>query len=149
VRTDLLEFQTPPFTGPWVEIIRRGGESGYLERLSRRARKTCTLAAVGLQNYQEYMAGRSEPLVPMTFPGNVVINHSDSMSHVPGGIGAYQFAGNHARSSWRTILRRLKQRLRWLPTLRVLTPALRREFSIPEDSEIPAAYLSSGSVFWR
>lgn len=148
-RTDLLEFGAPPYEGKWVEIITQGGEHNYLNLLARHGQRTCALAAVGLQNYRSYMAGRGVPLLPMPFAGNIVINHSDSMSHVPGGIGAYDFAGSQQRESVLTVLRRWKQRLRRLPTMRLVTPALRREFTIPPDSKIPSQYLSRGSLFWR
>jgi hypothetical protein len=43
----------------------------------------------------------------------------------------------------------MKQRINWLPTLRFLTPSLRREFSIPHDEDIPRHYQAGGSIFWR
>lgn len=149
VRSDLLEFDVPPYTGKWVDIIRRGGENRYLGLLERHGERTCALAAVGLQNYRDYMAGRGQPLEAIPFPSIVMINHSDSTSHVPGGTGAYASAGKQQRASLRMTLSRFKQSLRWLPTFRLLTPKLRREFSIPQDSEIPPAYLHRGSIFWR
>lgn len=149
LRSDLAEFAVPPFKGEWTDIIKRGGEERYLGLLARHGEKTSVLAAVGLGNFREFMIQRGQPLLPMPFPANVVINHSDSTSHVPGGMGSYYFVGIPQRFSRRVALSRLKQRMRWLPTLRLLSPSLRREFSIPPDSEIPAAYRTSGSLFWR
>jgi hypothetical protein len=149
LRSDLVEFASPPFEGEWCEIIKRGGEGHYLQLLARHHEKTCVLAAVGLQNFREYMARRGQALLPMPFAANIVINHSDSTSHVPGGIGSYDFAGRAQRPALRPALAKLRQGIRWLPTLRLLTPELRREFSVPPSAEIPPARRNGGSVFWR
>jgi hypothetical protein len=149
VRSDLLEFGIPPYRGTWADIISGGGETHYLDLLARHGQNTSALAAVGLQNYRVYMEGRGYPLLPMPFAGNIVINHSDSMSHVPGGIGAYHFAGKQAGLTLRTALSRCRQIVRWLPTFRLMTKRLRQEFSVPDDARIPAAYLNRGSIYWR
>lgn len=149
-RTDLLEFEVPPYRGAWAGIVREGGEERYLGFLARHGVSTCVLAAAGLQHFRTYMEARGHPLLPMPFAGNVVINHSDSTSHVSGGIGSYAHGrGAGARPRWRVMLGRARQCARWLPTMRRLTSRHRQEFSIPPDAEIPPAYLNRGSVFWR
>ena len=139
VRTDLLKFEVPPFRSAWTELVIRGGEAEYLALLSRRCEVVNTLAAVGLAHYREYMAIEGHPLEPLPFPGIVMINHSDSTSFVSGGLGSYQPEEYYAA---------LKRYVRWLPSLQLVGPALRREFLIPAKDEIPRRY-QRGSIFWR
>jgi hypothetical protein len=149
VRSDLFEFALPPFTGEWTEVIKRGGEARYLDLLARHGEKTCLLAAVGLQNFREYMTCRGQSLRPIPFPANLVINHSDSTSHVAGGIGSYEFVRKRPRSSLRQVFGSLKRCARLLTTFRPVTAELRHEFSIPRIYEIPRRYRAGGSLFWR
>jgi len=139
VRSDLLAFARPPFRGAWVDRTVADGEQDYLALLARQNVEVSELAAVGLGHYRAYMAERGTPLSPLPFAGNVVINHQDSMS-TAGGVHGYQPISS---------LGALKRSVRWLPTLRWASSATRREFSIPPNSEIPAAYRGGASVFWR
>ncbi len=139
VRRDLLTFGTPPFSGPWVDLVRDGGEDRYLEYLSRHRREVCELAAVGLGHYRGFMAARGQPLAPLPFAANVVINHKDSMST----------AGSRHGFPLISTLGSLKRSLKWLPSLRPATASVRSEFHIPTTSEIPHAYRGGASVFWR
>jgi hypothetical protein len=139
VRSDLLSFAAPPFAGPWADRVARGDEQEYLDLLQRHGREVCTLSAVGHGHYRSYMADNGTPLAPLPFPGNVVINHKDSMS-TAGGRHGYPLLSTLAA---------LRRSVQWLPTLRVATATIRREFQIPPNQEIPAAYRSAGSVFWR
>jgi hypothetical protein len=148
IRGDLLTFASPPFAGDWTSIVLKGGESDYLRFLGRHGEPVNILAAVGLGNYREFTTQEGYPLQPMPFPTNVVINHLESTSHVAGGIGSYHH-GSAKYPAWRILLSRVKQRIKWLPTLRYMTRTIRREFSIPLDSEIPEAYRGGGSIFWR
>ena len=149
VRADLITFATPPFSGPWSELVLNGGEANYLTLLARHQEKVNVLAAVGIAHYRKFMIGEGHPLEPLPFPANVVINHPDSTSFVAGGVGSYESVGSSRRAAWRKLLSRMAQRIKWLPTLRFVTKPLRREFMIPDDSEIPRQYRVGGSIFWR
>ncbi len=139
VRSDLLTFDRPPFTAEWARAIAAGGEQRYLQLLARHDTEVCVLAAVGIGHYQTFMAARGWPLAPLPFAGNVVINHRDSTS-TTGGTNGYQTLSRLAS---------LKRSVRWLPTLRYASAAVRAEFAIPRDSDIPGAYRGGASVFWR
>ncbi len=97
------------------------------------------MAEVGNVNYQTYMSARGWTLDTLPFAGNVVINHRDSTS-TTGGTNGYQTLSRLAS---------LKRSVRWLPTLRYASAAVRAEFAIPRDSDIPGAYRGGASVFWR
>jgi hypothetical protein len=140
VRTNLLQFEAPPFLGSWTKLVIADGESNYLELLGRHGQMVNTLAAVGLGRYREYMTNEGYPLGPLPFPPIVMINHADSTSLVGGGQGSYQPVGLH------TVLRRS---LKWLPSVRFLTRSVRNEFLIPPNNEIPNRYRRQGSIFWR
>lgn len=139
VRTDLLTFERPPFTSQWARTIADGGEQRYVNFLERHNVEICVLAAVGIAHYRQFMADRGHPLRPLPFAGNVVINHKGSMS-TAGGTHGYQLTSR---------LGSLRRSIRWLPTLRYPSAAVRAEFSIPNDHEIPRAYLGGASIFWR
>jgi hypothetical protein len=139
VRSDLLAFDAPPFHGRWRDLVAEGGEARYLQLLSRHGVEVCTLAAAGIGHYRTLMASQGHPLDPLPFAGNIVINHKDSMSTTGGAHGYPLLSG----------LGSLRRSLRWLPTLRLATPSVRREFRIPPDREIPAPYRGGASVFWR
>ncbi len=139
VRSDLVSFSRPPFSGLWVDLVLGGGEDRYLDYLSRHRREVCDLVAGGHEHYRAFMSGRGCPLQPLPFAANVVINHGDSMST----------AGGRHGYPWLSSLGRLKRSLRWVPSLRLATPAVRREFQIPANSDIPDSYRRNGSVFWR
>ena len=139
VRSDLLTFASPPFVTAWAETLRAGGEQAYVDLLARRGVEVCVLAAVGISHYRGFMADAGQPLEPLPFAANVVINHADSMS-TTGGANGYQ---------WLSTMGSLKRTVRWLPTLRLALPGLRREFHIPPDREIPSGFRGGASVFWR
>lgn len=139
VRSDALQFDAPPFSGEWVAIVEGGGEHDYLRLLARHQQAVCTLAAVGHAHYVTFMSRIGQPLQPLPFPANLVINHRDSMS-TAGSANGYPVM---------SALGRLKRSLRWVPTLRVATSAIRREFHVPPDAQIPAPYRGGASVFWR
>jgi hypothetical protein len=139
VRADLLTFERPPFTSTWARMIADGGEQRYIHFLERHNVEVCVLAAVGIAHYRQFMADRGHPLQPLPFAGNVVINHKDSMS-TAGGTHGYRVMSR---------LGSFKRSVRWLPTLRYMSPAVRAEFSIPRDADIPAVYHGGASVFWR
>jgi len=140
VRASLLQFTKPPFSGAWTELVIAHGESNYLGLLGRRGEVVNTLAAVGLEHYREYMTNGGHPLKPLPFPANVIINHHDSTSFVSGGVGSYQLGG------FRTGLRRF---FRSIPSVRLMTRSVRREFLIPPKHEIPRRYRVGSSLFWR
>lgn len=139
VRRDLLTFASPPFSGAWVDLVLGGGEDRYIAYLSRHRREVCELAAVGHAYFRTFMTERGQPLAALPFPANVVINHKDSMS-TTGGTFGYQVMSTLAYA---------KRMMRWLPSVRMVTGAVRREFKIPQNAEIPAAYRRGASVFWR
>lgn len=146
VRSDLLQFNSEPFSGAWVDIVvgrdepaAGRGEHEYLELLARHRQPVCTLAAVGHNHYLTLMERLSRPLRPLPFPANLVINHPDSMSTAGGPYG-YQPLSK---------LGYAKRSVRWLPTIRIVTPAMRREFMIPPKSAIPTQFRGGASVFWR
>ncbi len=140
IRADLLKFAKPPFCGAWTELVTNGGELDYLKLLGGHGEMVNTLAAVGHTHYREHMMNENHALAPLPFPANVVINHSDSTSFVGGGFGSYQSVG------FRTLLGRY---LSWLPSVRLMTHSLRREFLIPSKNEIPRNLRIGGSIFWR
>ena len=139
VRSDLLQFAKPPFAGAWAERIARGGEQDYLDLLGRHGVEVCTLAAVGLGYFKAFMEEQGHPLAPLPFPANIVINHKDSVS-TTGGANGYPLISR---------LGVLKRSIRFLPTLRLATSGIRREFHIPSNQDIPPGYMTGGSVFWR
>jgi hypothetical protein len=139
VRRDLLTFGRPPFSGPWFDLVHGGGEDRYLACLSRHRREVCELAAVGLGHYPAFMSALGHPLAPLPFAANVIINHKDSVS-TTGSTHGYPLLSS---------LGSLKRSLRWMPSLRLATPAVRQEFHIPATREIPDAYRGGASVFWR
>jgi len=149
VRADLLRFARRPFTGVWSRIIVEGGERRFAEVLARRNRKINTLAAVGLANFQTLMTAEGHPLMPLPFPSNVVINHMDSTSQVPGGIGSAIPTTVMARATIRTRLRNLKRMVAVLPSVGPLTRGLCNEFTIPAPDAVPSAYRHRGSIFSR
>lgn len=98
------------------------------------------LAAQGMAGYCSSMERWGYPLSPLPFRGAVYILHDDSTSEVAGGDG-FQRATNFAgRPAWREALSQVKRGAQWLRAAQPLTPALRREFTIPRPSEIPAQY---------
>ena len=119
--------------------MRAGGEDQYVALLARRGAEVCVLAAVGLGHYRNFMAALGHPLAELPFAANVVINHGDSAS-TTGGTNGYQPLSR---------LGSLKRAVRWLPTLRLASDSVRREFHIPSDIEIPDRYRGGASVFWR
>jgi hypothetical protein len=149
VRADLLTFDTPPFSGTWVDLVLSGGESKYLSLLARQGHRINILAAVGLGHYQQWMREEGHPLARLPFPANIVINHPDSTSHVPGGIGSYDPGTAPHYSRPRLILSRIKQNFLMLPTLGVIRQSLRDEYSVAADSKIPPGYRGKASIFWR
>lgn len=149
VRANLLTFDLPPFSGAWADLVGKGGETRFLEVLGRHRRQVNVLAAVGLGHYREFMTNEGHPLDPLPFSANIVINHSDSTSHVAGGIGSYDRGVSRGHPAWRRFLSQTKQRALKLPTLRAMTQSLRREYGIPPDHEIPLGYRIGGSIFWR
>jgi hypothetical protein len=149
VRSDLLKFATCPFAGIWLNMIVEGGERQFAEILGRRNRQINTLAAVGLANFQKLMTTEGHPLEPLPFTNNVVINHVDSTSHVPGGIGTAVPERLAARAKLRTHLGRLKRVGLTLASVRPVTHALCEEFTIPAPDVIPPAYRRMGSMFSR
>jgi hypothetical protein len=138
VRSDLLEFNTPPFSGEWVRLVQHDREFEYLRLLARHQLPVCTLAAAGHGHYPTLMSRLGKDLQPLPFSANLVINHPDSMSTSGGTHG---FAMLSSVGS-------LRRSLRWLPTLRPTTSSVLSEYHVPTDREIPASY-RGGSVFWR
>jgi len=139
IRGDLLKFAVPPFHGHWVNLLRAEGEESFIEILSSHGVPVCVLAAVGLGHYRSYMAAEGHELQPLPFSANLVINHGDSMS-TAGGKHGYPV---------RSTLGWLRYSVRLVPTLRLATPSLRREYQVPRSRDIPARYRSTRSLFWR
>jgi hypothetical protein len=137
VRADLLQFAEPPFHGWWVERARADGEDAYLAALAAAGRAICAMVAAGHTRYCDVLAREGHPLAPLPFNAHLMINHDDSTSTVEGGAGTAQ------RPSPAQIARHA---YRWVPELRPLTSAMRRDFAIP--FPVPAAY-SGASVLWR
>jgi hypothetical protein len=137
VRADLLHLVEPPFTGWWVENERAIGNGTYVEVLTSRARAVCPFVAAGHNYYREFMARQGEMLVPLPFDAHLMINHDDSVSTA---------ADGPVSTAVRGVWSRVRGAHRWLPQLRPLTAARRREFAIPD--VIPAGY-EGGSVLWR
>lgn len=147
VKSSVAKFATVPFTGRWLDIIIAGGEARYVELLSGRNRRVNTLAAVGHMNFRRLMAAEGDALLPLPFAGNVVINHFDSMSWVPGGAGSRLSTKPVTSGTLRGQLGRLKRAGMLLPSIRPLTRGLSTEFTVPAPTTIPKAYGSAGSVF--
>jgi hypothetical protein len=149
VKSNLLKFATVPFNDTWLELILEGGEKKYVDLLAGRRRRTNTLAAVGHSLYQRLMKAQGYPLEPLPFAGYAVINHADSTSHVPGGLGSANLEDTAARRTLRSRLGRLKRIGSRLPAVRPLTHAVRGEFTIPAPDTIPGDYRNRGSLFAR
>ena len=142
VRADLLRLDAPPFSGLWTEMIKAGGESGYLEMLGRHGRQVYTLAAVGLGHYREFMRRLGYPLETLPFPAAVMINHIESTSHVPGGAGSsYDASARKMPPVW--TLSGLKRFAGLARSASLLTPSMRHEFSMPHNRDIPVNALGA------
>lgn len=139
IRTDLLQFDSPPYSGVWVSLVEGGDEHEYLQLLARHRVPVCTIAAAGHWHYTTLMAKLGSPLEPLPFPSNLVINHGDSMSTTGGRHGFPMISQ----------LAAVKRSLVLMPTLRWASPALKREYHVPPLQSIPASSRGSGSVFWR
>ena len=137
VRADLLQFAEPPFHGWWVERARADDEEAYLAALAAAGRPICAMVAAGHTRYCDVLAREGHPLAPLPFNAHLMINHDDSTSTVEGGVGTAR------RPSPAQIARHAH---RWVPELRPLTAAMRRDFAIP--FPVPAAY-AGASVLWR
>jgi hypothetical protein len=137
IRSDLLDLVSPPFEGAWVDQIERDGDHSYLAALAARHLPVCPLVAAGHTHYRRLLAMGGHQLEPLPFPAHLQINHVDSLSGVQGGSGAF------TRPSWATILRNAR---RWLPTLRLMSRAMKHEFGVLD--EVPHAY-AGASLFWR
>ena len=142
IRADLLKFDKPPFSGAWTELVIADGDSDYLRLLGRHGEMVNTLAAVGLAHYLKYMTDEGHPLKPLPFPAIVMINHNDSVSCAGGGLGSYLSMAVGFQAAVRGFIR-------WLPSIRLVNPSLRREFVIPLKNEIPRRYRTGASIFWR
>jgi hypothetical protein len=149
MRSDLIQFATPPFSGRWMDMIIKGGEGRYAELLASRNLRVSTIAAAGHINFPSLMTAEGNPLEPLPFICNVVINHSDSTSQVPGGTGSCVPGKSATRPTMRNYIGRLKRAGMSLPSVRPLTRSLREEFSILEPNIVPAAYRKRGSIFSR
>lgn len=137
IRADLLSSAVPPFSGAWVDQLRREGEDAYVAALAARRLPVCPLIAAGHGNYARLLAAAGHRLEPLPFPAYLQINHADSVSSVQGGSGTF------ARPSFGAILRSAHH---WLPTLRPLPRRVRQEFAILD--RIPPSY-AGASLFWR
>lgn len=137
IRADLLQLVEPPFAGWWVENERELGNGTYIDVLSSRARPVCPFVAAGHNYYREFMARQGDTLAPLPFDAHLMINHDDSVSTA---------AGGPVSTAVRDVWSRVRGARRWLPQLRPLTAAMRREFAIPD--VIPPEY-EGGSVLWR
>lgn len=148
-RSDVLEFEAPPFRGPWTMLL--DGESGYLDKLAARGVPVCTAVAVGHTRFRELLARRGHEMAPFPFPGNVVINHSDSTSHVPGGLGSRVAQGapggiQRARR-WERLLDTARAMRRHWRTLRRLDARVMEDFSVPAPAAVPASFRRRGTLF--
>jgi hypothetical protein len=139
VRSDLLQFDSPPYSGAWVDLVKGGDELEYLELLARHGVPVCTLAAAGHWHYTTLMAQLSHPWQSLPFPGNLVINHGDSMS-TAGGRHGFQVLSHLAA---------MRRFLGLLPLLRRASASLKREYHVPSADAIPPSSRGNGSVFWR
>ena len=129
IRSDMIEIITPPFAdGIWLDMISK--DKDYCAWLKSRGCKINDLAAVGHSDCLKLLAAKGHALEPLPFPVNLKIRHYDSTSHVPGGIGSIVPVEIDSRPRWRRAASLLKQECKAIPSLRFLTPALRREFSV-------------------
>jgi hypothetical protein len=149
VKSELLKFATPPFTGSWLQLIIEGGEKKYADLLAGRRRKINTLAAAGHMHFLRIMTAEGYPLERLPFPGLVMIDHPDSISKVSGGLNTVAVENAAARRTLRSRLSRLKRIGLNLTCVAPLTYAVSGEFTIPSPAIIPTAYKSKGSVFGR
>ena len=90
-----------------------------------------TLANAGIDFYLPHLAEQGTPIERLPFPGAVYVLHPDSTSEVPGGAGYRLGGAADLRPLWLRALSRAKRVAIQLPTLRLITPRLRAEFTIP------------------
>ena len=90
-----------------------------------------TLANAGIDGYRPHLAEQGTPIERLPFPGAVYVLHPDSTSEVPGGAGYRLGGAADLRPLWLRVLSRAKRVAIQLPTLRLITPRLRAEFTIP------------------
>lgn len=83
-----------------------------------------TLAAAGHHEYAAILDAQGHPLAPLPFPGSVYVQHAASLATMVPATAA----GTGA--AWRRVARQVRLAGRELVTLRPLTPALAREFTI-------------------
>jgi hypothetical protein len=122
-------------------------EPDYVRLLTARKHFVCTLAAVGHMKYLSLLCGASPSAALQPFPivAQTVINHANSLSHIP--LLSSRPSGQQRAPGWRSYLGRMRRRLREFPTLKPLTPAMRDEFSIP--AVVPERYRHLGTIFER
>lgn len=139
VRVDALQFDSPPYSGAWVDLVKGGDEHEYLALLARHRMDVCTIAAAGHWHYTTLMSRLGKPLEPLPFPSNLVINHGDSMS-TTGGRHGFAVVSQLAA---------LKRSVGLMPALRWASAGLKREYHVPPLHSIPPSSRGTGSVFWR
>lgn len=143
-RSDLLDFARVPDGGPWFRALAGNGAENYAKALVSLDRVVNPILAAGHTEYRGVLRARGIELLPLPFPGNVVICHEDSTSGVPGGIGSAVPAQPEVGKQSRSLLRRLRRSVSGLPALRFLTGSIAREFHIPRANAIPSRYRTRG-----
>lgn len=143
-RSDLLDFGRVPDGSSWYRALAANGAENYAKALVSLDRVVNPIFAAGHTEYRGILRARGIELLPLPFPGNVVICHEDSTSGVPGGPGSAVSARPAEGKRSRSLLRRLRRRFSGLPALRFLTGSIAREFHIPRSNAIPSRYRTRG-----
>lgn len=129
VRSDLLEFDSPPFQKKLTAIR---DERPYLDILASRQREVNVLAAVGHPDYVRLLETDGQRLQPFPFAANLKIKHYDSTSHVSGGIGYAGSITDDSRPIWRRIASLAKRTAIDLSTMQPITRNIKRDFTLSD-----------------
>jgi hypothetical protein len=128
VRSDLIEFDLPPFNNKWTDLVARD-EQPYLDLLASRMHEVSILAAVGHPDYVRLLALSGQQLRPFPFAANMKIKHYDATSCVVGGKGS-AIGGADPRPVWRRIASTIKKTASDLSMMQPITRNIRRDFSL-------------------
>jgi hypothetical protein len=145
VRAEALRFADASDTSEfWRGAVSSIDNERYIQALVSRGPRVNTLAAIGHTKYLALLESEGCSLQPLPFVASIVILNPDSTSNVSGGEGSAVDGALQRHPLWRKKLSRIKQVVRAAHTLRLLTPAMRKEFSVPANDGVPPAFRTNG-----
>jgi hypothetical protein len=99
-------------------------------------RRVNSLAAAGHTEYLRVLKSEGHVLARLPFCGAAYVQHEDSTSDVPGGLGSKNLVtGKDRRPAWRKLASRIKSLSVDLWEMRPMTTGLRAQFQIPASGQ--------------